>query len=512
MLLIPISLRCIALSCLAFTCLVHLARAKVIPAPLFTDNAVLQRDKPVPVWGKADAGENVVVTFGNQTTGTIADTRGNWMVTLAPMPANGIGAKLVIKGTNTIALDNIVVGEVWLASGQSNMEWVVRYTHDAAIDVPASANFPLIRHIRINRTVAESPADNVDIDRDVWEVAGPATTLNFSAVAYYFAKDVNELAVVPVGIIGSYWGGTNIEAWMSPESLASDPAFASVAERWQKTVAEYPEKLTAHHAAVAAWEQERDAARSAGTSFTKHRPYAPAGPGGAGTPSGLYNGMINPLVPYALRGAIWYQGEANAGRANQYHSLFASLITDWRARFKQGDFPFYWVQLANYSSLTGTDWAFLREAQTQTLSLPNTGQAVIIDIGNRSDIHPRNKKDVGRRLARLALARDYGFDIETGGPVMKTVQREGSGYRVGFSHVAGGLMAPLNELGGFELAGADKVFKPAAARIEGDDVIVTNVGIPDPVAVRYAWRDAPEAGLFGKDSGLPAAPFRSDRW
>lgn len=507
-----ISLRGVALPCLALLCLAHLAQAKVTPAPLFTNNAVLQRDKPVPVWGTADAGENVVVTFGNQTVGTTADANGQWRVTLAPMPANGIGAKLVIKGTNTLALDNIVVGEVWLASGQSNMEWVVRYTHDAAIDVPASVHFPLIRHIRIKRTVAATPADSVDIDRDVWEAAGPDTTLNFSAVAYYFAKDINELTGVPVGIIGSYWGGTNIEAWMSPESLASDPAFATVAERWRKTLAEYPEKLTAYHAAVAAWELERDAARSAGKPFTKHRPYTPAGPGGAGTPSGLYNGMINPLVPYALRGTIWYQGEANAGRANQYHALFASLITDWRTRFQQGDFPFYWVQLANYSSLTGTDWAFLREAQTQTLALPNTGQAVIIDIGNRRDIHPRNKKDVGRRLARLALARDYGFKIETSGPVMKTVQREGSAYRISFSGVDGGLIAPLNELGGFELAGADKVFKPAKALIEGDSVIVTNPGIADPVAVRYAWRDAPEAGLFSKDSGLPAAPFRSDNW
>jgi sialate O-acetylesterase len=223
--------------------------------------------------------------------------------------------------------------------------------------------------------------------------------------------------------------------------------------------------------------------------------------------------MIAPLVPYALRGAIWYQGESNAGRASEYAELFPAMITGWRAQFGQGDFPFYWVQLANYSNPEGTNWAFLREAQTKTLALPATGQAVIIDIGDRRDIHPRNKKDVGRRLARLALARDYGFDqdIIDSGPVFEKAERDGPGFRVHFAPSRSGLNAPLNELSGFELAGEDKVFKPATAVIEKDTVLVTSAEVPEPLAVRYAWRDAPVAGLFNKE-GLPAVPFRSDTW
>jgi sialate O-acetylesterase len=486
--------------------------ADVVPAPLFTDNAVLQRDKPIPVWGTADAGENVTVTLAGHTLATTAAPDGTWRVDLPALPANPTPATLTIAGNNTITLSNILVGEVWLASGQSNMEWSVNNTFDRAIDVPASANFPLIRHIKIRKTVAAAPASTVAIERDTWEVASPSTTGNFSAVGYYFAKDIHELTGVPVGIIGSNWGGTRAEAWTDSDALAAAP-FAYIGEAWQQTLAEYPEKKAKHDADRAAWEQERDAAKAANQPFNKRAPNAPWGPGHQATPSGLYNAMIHPLVPYALRGAIWYQGESNAGQAARYADLFSAMITGWRARFNQGDFPFYWVQLANYANPEGTNWAFLREAQTKTLALPATGQAVIIDIGDRRDIHPRNKKDVGRRLARLTLAREYGFAqtiIDTG-PVMEKAEREGAGFRVHFAKSPSALNAPLNELSGFELAGEDKVFKPAAAVIEKNTVLVTSAEVPEPVAVRYAWRDAPVAGLFNKE-GLPAVPFRSDNW
>ncbi|CAM2984865.1 sialate O-acetylesterase [Rariglobus hedericola] len=489
--------------------------ADVVPAVLFTNNAVLQREKPIPVWGTADAGEKVSVTFGGKTVATTADTAGKWRVDLPAQPANSTPADLVIAGKNTITLANVVVGEVWIASGQSNMEWSINNTFDKALDVPASAKFPLIRHIKIKKTVAEAPASTVIIDRNTWEVASPETTGNFSAVGYYFAKDLYELLNVPVGIIGSNWGGTPVESWISAEAYKTVPVEAAkVNERWTKALAEYPERKAAFDANVAALKAEQAAAKAANQPFTKQIPSpwnAPQGPGHPNTPMGLNNGMIAPLVPYALRGAIWYQGESNAGRASEYRALFSAMITGWRSQFAQGDFPFYWVQLANYQSPIDTAWAFLREAQTQTLSLPATGQAVIVDIGDVRDIHPRNKKDVGRRLARLALVRDYGFKIVDSGPVFEKAERKDSSFVVSFTKSDSGLNAPLNDLGGFELAGEDKVFKPAQAKIEGATVVVTSAEVPAPVAVRYAWRNAPLAGLFNKE-GLPAVPFRSDSW
>ena len=497
------------LLCLALLGLGASARADVIPAPLFTDNAVLQRDKPVPVWGQADAGEKVSVTFGSQTVSTAADAAGRWRVDLAALPASATPADLVIKGNNTITLANIVVGEVWLASGQSNMEFVVKNSYDAAIDVPASARLPLIRHIKIAKKASDSP---LTAAAGKWEVASPETTGNFTAAGYYFAVDLHNLLNVPVGIVNSSWGGTPVESWIDAGAYKTAPAEAAkVNERWTKALSDYPANKAKFEAALEAWKQEKAAAATAGTPFTKQAPRGPQGPGHPNTPSGLYNGMINPLVPYALRGAIWYQGESNAGRASEYHALFSAMITGWRAQFAQGDLPFYWVQLANYQSPTDTSWAFLREAQTQTLALPATGQAVIVDIGNVKDIHPRNKKDVGRRLARLALARTYGLAVADSGPVFAKAEREGAGFRVSFTQTTGGLIAPHNTLGGFELAGEDKVFKPADAKIEKDTVIVTSTDVTEPVAVRYAWRNAPAADLFNQE-GLPAVPFRSDTW
>ena len=484
------------------------AHANVVLAPLFTDNAVLQRDKPVPVWGSADAGEKVAVTFAGQTVATTADAAGKWRVTLAALPANAMPTVMVVKGKNTLTLTNIVVGEVWIASGQSNMEFALYYTYDAALDIAASAHYPLIRHIKIAKKVSNIPTTTAT---GTWQVASPATALNFTAVGYYFAVDLYRALNVPVGIINSSCGGTRIEAWMDTPTLKSTPAFKSVASDWAKTLAAYPEAKAKHVADLAALKVEADAAKAAGQPFAKRAPGEPKGPGHPDTPSGLYNGMIAPLAPYALRGTIWYQGENNTDKPAEYHAMFSAMITGWRTQFAQGDFPFYWAQLANFKSAIYTNWAFLREAQTQTLVLPATGQAVTVDIGNVNDIHPRNKKDVGRRLARVALAGTYGQKIVTSGPVFAKAERDGAVFRVSFTEVNGGLIAPLNALVGFELAGEDKVFKPATATIEKDTVVVTSAEVPAPVAVRYAWRNAPLAGLFNQE-GLPAVPFRSDTW
>lgn len=495
------------LLCLALFSLGAAAHANVVLAPLFTDNAVLQRDKPVPVWGKADAGEKVTVAFAGQTLATTADAAGKWSVQLAALPANATPADLLVKGKNTVTLTNVVVGEVWLASGQSNMEWQLAKTYDGALDIAGSSANPLIRHITITKKVAAAPLPTAT---GTWQVASPATTGSFSAVGYYFALDLYRVLNVPVGIINSSWGGTRVEAWIPPAELAK-PHFEFVASEWAKTLEAYPAAKIKFDAAHAAWKVEADAAKAAGQPFTKRAPSAPWNTGHQATPAGLNNGMIAPLAPYALRGAIWYQGESNAGKAAQYNTLFSAMITGWRTQFGQGDFPFYWVQLANYQSPTDTTWAFLREAQTQTLSLPNTGQAVTVDIGDVNDIHPRNKKDVGRRLARVALSGTYNPKIVASGPVFTKAERDGAGFRVSFTEVNGGLIAPLNALVGFELAGEDKVFKAATAKIVKDTVLVSSAEVPAPVAVRYAWRNAPLAGLFNVE-GLPAVPFRSDTW
>lgn len=497
-------------SCLLVLALASGVRADVVLAPLFRDAAVLQRDKPVPVWGRAEAGEKVSVTFGGQTIGTTAGTDGRWIVVLDALPASAEPAELVVTGRNTVTVRDILVGEVWLLSGQSNMEWPVSRSMNAGAEI-AAGNHPLIRHFKVARHVAtETQADA----GGAWVSASPETVGAFSAVGYYFARDLQRRLGVPIGLVHAAWGGTPIEAWLSPLTLASDPAFAVIDERWAATHASYPERKDAHDAAVAKWETERTAARAANQPFNRARPNNPPGPGHPSTPTGLFNGMVNPLVPYALRGALWYQGEGNAGRHAEYHKLFAAMITHWRKHFGQGDFPFLWVQLANFkvrNDATGQTWAYLREAQTETLVLPATGQAVIIDVGDPDDIHPANKQEVGRRLSLLARHQVYDLPGDFSGPLFERAQREGPALRVHFVHADNGLTAGGKPLQAFEIAGPDRKFHSATAVIERNTVVVRAPEVTEPVALRYAWSNNPEANLFN-GAGLPAAPFRTDNW
>jgi len=486
------------------------AYAEVVLAPLFRDGAVLQRDKPVPVWGTADAGEKITVAFGGQAVSTTTGADGRWIVTLDALPAQATPAELVVTGKNTVTVRDVVVGEVWLLSGQSNMEWSVARSMNAKEEI-AAANNPLIRHFKVARNVATEPQTQAG---GTWNATTPETVGGFSAVGYYFARDLQRRVDVPIGLINSSWGGTPIEAWMSPLALASNPAFAVVNERWAATLASYPQRKTAHDEAVAKWEADRAAAQAAKQPFTRNRPGDPAGPGHPSTPTSLFNGMINPLVPYALRGALWYQGESNAPRAAEYHALFAAMITHWRKHFGQGDFPFLWVQLANFkvnNDATGQTWAYLREAQTETLSLPATGQAVIIDIGDPNDIHPTNKQEVGRRLSLIARHQVYQQPGDHSGPVFERAAREGATLRVYFKYADNGLTAADKPLQAFELAGPDRKFYPAKAVIERNTVVVSAPEVTEPVALRYAWSNDPGANLFN-GAGLPAAPFRTDTW
>lgn len=497
-------------------------RAEVVPSPLFQDHAVLQRDKPVPVWGRADPGENVSVAFAGQRVETVADAAGRWRVTLAPMPAARTPASLTITGRNVVTLSDIVVGEVWLASGQSNMEWAVKNTHDADLETRV-ARFPLVREIKIEHRVSENPADGFE---GGWRPATPETVGNFSAAAYHFAKDVHLALDVPVGIINSSWGGTRIESWMSPAALAADPAFAIVAKRWADNLAAYPAKKAEFDVALAAWKADKAAAEVRGERFTTVEPRPPQGPGSHGTPSGLFQGMIAPLTPGALRGILWYQGESNSAQAAEYKNLFPALIRDWRAAFGQGDLPFFWAQLASFSrgNPNDTSWAVLRESQAAALALPATGQITLSDAGvsDRWDIHPRNKLPVGRRFARLALARVYGDQtLADTGPVFTGIESVAADHaakpprpaalRVKFTRVKGKLRQPLPDVTGLEVAGEDRVFHPAIAQIDDSTLVVYADAVPVPVAVRYAWRNYTLAWLQD-DLGLPVPPFRSDKW
>lgn len=496
-------------------CLAIATRADVTVASLFQDHAVLQRDQPVPVWGWAEPGEKVTVEFRGQSVAATADAKGNWQVKLSSLAASAEPATLVVRGKNTLTFSDVLIGEVWLASGQSNMEWRVEQANAAAAEI-AAAKHPLIRQFDVPNLVAEAPKTTT---AGSWIVCSPETAGKFSAVAYYFARDLQKAANVPVGIINSSWGGTPVESWMSASTLGSQPAFRAPLDRWQKTIAEYPQKKAEYDAALPAWEKEDAAALARGkpaqAAFRKAnaKPRAPRGPGHHWTPAGLYNGMIAPLVPYALSGAIWYQAESNAEYPAEYAALFSAMIQQWRAEWGR-EFPFYFVQIANFNGTPADrapdQWAWLRDAQEKALALPATGMAVTIDIGTPENIHPKNKQDVGRRLALIARHQLLGEKREFSGPRFVRSEVVGTSLRLIFTHATGlnsGKQAPAE----FFVAGKDRVFYPAEARIDGETVIVTSAAVSKPVAVRYAWSNAPTANLRNS-AGLPAAPFRSDDW
>ncbi len=466
--------------------------AAIKPHALFTDGMVLQRDLAVPIWGTADTGEKVTIEFNGQTVSTTA-ADGKWIVRLKPVKAGG---PFTLK-INDLTLKNVLVGDVWICSGQSNMQWSVKQSTDADAEI-AKANFPMIRLFSVPRTEINAPQTDI---KSSWQECTSANIAEFSAVGYFFGRDLQKNLNVPIGLIDNAVGGSPAESWMQTELLNAD-------EEYKQFHAAYPQALERHKQAL---EKHKAAVEKAKAEGTK----PPNAPGPLWMPSGLYNGMLAPLVPYAIKGAIWYQGESNAGRAWQYRRLFPTMIRNWRERWGQGDFPFLFVQLAawgpNGTKLGDSDWAELREAQTMTLSLPNTGMASAIDVGTYDDIHPKNKLPVGARLALAARSVAYTQKLVFAGPMYAGMKANGDKITLKFNHTGGGLEAKGGELKGFLIAGEDKVWREAKAEIKGKQVIVSSAEVPKPVAVRYAWAKYPTVNFYNKE-GLPANPFRTDDW
>lgn len=497
------------------------AFAAVRPHALISDGMVLQQGMKVPIWGTADDGEQVTVHFQDRQFQTTAKD-GRWMIWLDDLNAGG-PFEMTIHGSNTIRLQNVLVGEVWICSGQSNMEWPLAATAQAERTLRDSTN-PRIRLFTVPHTAASVPLHRV---QGSWQACGPQTVPHFSAVGYFFGRDLQKALHVPVGLIHTSWGGTPAEAWTSLAALEAEPSLRYLAEQQTRALKNYPgvldhviRELESYKAAVVKAEAEgknlpdpppalANLAKNPWTAATLSNPAR--NPGAAAT---LYNGMIAPLIPYAFRGAIWYQGESNVGRAYEYRTLLPTMIKNWRNDWKEGDFPFLIVQLAPFLKIEKepqeSAWAELREAQLLTTQkVPNTAEAVISDVGEEYDIHPRRKAPVGARLALAARALAYGEKIEYSGPAYSGMKVEGDKAVLSFTHVDGGLVARGGPLAGFTIAGKDRKFVRAEAEIRGDQVVVSSPQVEHPEAVRYGWANYPVVNLWNK-AGLPASPFRTD--
>ncbi len=497
--------------------------AQVILPTVLSDHMVVQRDLPVHVWGTAVPGEQVTVTFRGETKSTTATKLGRWSVYLKPATAGG-PFEMTVKATpvdpaataisaEPVTLHDILVGDVWIASGQSNMEFPLERASTAATDLPKADN-PRIRLLIVDKKAADYPQD--DLPTTGWAASTPQTAKPFSAVAWYFAREIEQREHVPVGVIDSTWGGTPAEAWTSLTALGQDAQIASLfAVRGRMVNDATNAALT-----IKDEQRQRDEAKVQGKpepQFPWHPALESYGPGY------LWNAMIAPLTPFPIRGAIWYQGEANAGgdRFPYYDRVMRDMIEDWRHQWGIGPFPFYYVQIANWITGPDSNWADLRDQQRRTLGERNTAMAVTIDIGNPNDIHPTDKASVGHRLALAARALNYGDrDIEYSGPMFRQATVDGASIPPGFDQAKGltarggqtpdGLTVKGGEVTSVELAGADGKFVPATATVDGETIVASSPQVPNPVAIRYGWASNPQCNLFNSD-GLPASPFTSEK-
>jgi len=484
-----------------------------LPA-IISDHMVLQQKQANPIWGWDTPGTEVTVTLGSETLKATAGDDGKWTVKLAPLPASAKPATLVIDGSSRREISDVLIGEVWMCSGQSNMGFTLGGDWKSEVE-SLSSNHPDLRLITVPRFGTQELQDDFE---GSWQAATPTTSLSFSAVGFFYGRYLHEILGVPVGLINNAWGGSAAEAWVRRESLEKDPRFKALMDSWVKREAHYvTEEAKAQYAkTLAIWEEKVAEAKAAG----KTPPRRPASPeyilAGNSRPGNIFAGVVHPTLGYGIKGVIWYQGESNAGRAWEYRQLFPYMIEQWRAEWQQGDFPFYWVQLADFKAEPDTPgdstWAELREAQTLTMSLPNTGEAVIIDLGEANDIHPKNKYDVAARLVRWALRNDYGFDtIESQSPTFTQMVIDGDKATLSFEHVNGGLRTvDVDEVQGFAICGEDRQWVWADAKItDKETIIVSSQQVASPVAVRYAWADNPVCNVVSK-MGLPLTPFRTD--
>jgi sialate O-acetylesterase len=481
-----------ALFVLAFLAHTSTASADVQLPGLISDHMVLQRGAPVRIFGKAAPSEAVTVTFRGQTAQATTDPLGRWEVWLNPL-TTGAPADMTIKGVNTITVTDVLVGDVWVGSGQSNMQWTVKDSDNADAEI-AAANYPQIRLFYVPRKTSAVPVEDVDAR---WVVATPESVPGFSAVLFFFGREMHKDTKVPMGLIHSSWGGTPIASWISGRSLMGNARLEPFLTFWENAIANYPANSARYEQNVAKWE-------TGGQQGP--RPAPPMGPGHPHEPTTLYNAMVAPLIKYTIKGALWYQGETEAGRAqgNIYGEALITLVNDWRRAFAQGDFPFYWVQLANYGNATKNGhWMRVQEGQVKATALRNTGVVVINDIGNPTNIHPTNKQDVGRRLALLA-------ENKGASPLYRQFTREAGSIRIWFDNAGTALKTRGGgPVVGFQIAGADGKYVPATAVIDGTTVRVSSPDVPEPRSVRYAWDYSPDANLIGA-TGLPASLFRTD--
>jgi len=480
--------------------------AGIKPASPFTDHAVLQQQMPVPVWGTATAGEKVTVEFGGQHQTTTAAGDGTWKVELDPMKASMDSQIMKISGDGgeaPVVLQDLLVGEVWICSGQSNMDFTVAKTKKYAFagvnneaQEIAAANYPQLRMFSPQWTKAYTPQTTV---AGVWKVCTPENVPEFSAIGYFFARDLQQELKVPVGIVTCTFGASTAQSWIRREAIAANPKLRPELDAFDTKVKAFvpptPEQTSQ-------WQAQVDAAKAAGKRPPRN-PYADPVQD-QHNPTVMFNGMVAPVIPYAMRGVLWYQGESITPPKELYPLWNETLIKDWRSLWSR-EFPFYFCQLAALDQPSNTPQ--VRAWQAEALKLPKTGMAVTIDIGDKKNVHPKDKQDVGLRLTKIALAKTYGREIEDSGPVPGVVTVEKGTLRVQFSHATGGLVARGGPLKTFEIAGADGQFVPAAATIDGDSLVIQSPTVSAPVSVRYAWANYPDGCNLYNQAGLPAAPF-----
>ncbi len=490
--------------------------------PLFSDHGVLQQDQPVPVWGTADPDAEVVVTFGNRRQAVAAGKDGNWMVKLDALDASAKPVDLVVvAGDHSVTISDLLVGEVWVCSGQSNMAATTRGTTDferCQADIAAG----VLENLRLFKVPVAGADQRATTVNAKWTTVDDTTAGNFSAVGFYFGRALLRDKQVPVGLIQAANGGTNAYSWINSDTVDNDPIAETVRSYWKQALAVAPQRLASFEKNKAAWRQRAQAAKAAGKKFSERAPREPMHAGHVKRPAGHYNAMIAPLQPYAIRGAIWYQGEANSRPpfCDKYRDLMLALVEDWRADWaaasggQRRDFPFYLVQLPNYAKGHPQGWPVIREQMLRFwLDGKNTGMVTTIDVGDPNDIHPKNKMPVGQRLARFARANTYGEDIVCSGPIYDSMTIDRDKVVLTFKHIGGGLESKDGAaLRHFQIADAQGNFVPATAVIRGEKVIVSSPEVRQPCAVRYAWTNNPENPNFVNQEGLLASPFRTDNW